>query len=212
MFTSTVPKPPDAARSTMIDRSRISATAVRPPFWTIGRLTLALVLLTLLIYGRGLTRSVGEYGDAFHHLMNGIFMHDVFCDARTALADPRQFALNYYSHYPAVSLGYYPPGFAAISGALMLVFGVSGATAQLAVLLSAVALTLFAFAWFRLRFDRLWAAGGTILMISVPFLVHWGRDIMLEIPALALMMGAVWSFERLLRMDRPTWGMALIWA
>lgn len=176
------------------------------------RLLIALILLTVVLYGRGLTHSSGYYGDSFHHLLNGIFVHDAMHDPAESLADPIGFALNYYMHYPAVNLGYYPPVFPIIEAVLMTIFGVSAMTGQLAVFLMAVLLTLFSFAWFRLRFDPWWAATATALLISTPLLVYWGRDIMLEVPMLALVMGSIWSFERLVRTDRPTWSASMTWA
>ena len=135
------------------------------------RLVIALVLLTVVLYGRDLTRSTGFSGDSFHHLMNGIFIFDALHEPRRALADPLAYATNYYQHYPAVNLGYYMPVFPAIEAAFMMVFGVSPATGQTAVLFMAVVLTLFSFAWFRLRFDPWWAAGATVLLMSTPQLV-----------------------------------------
>jgi len=176
------------------------------------RLLLALIALTLLLYGRDIAHSAGVAGDAGHHLINGIFIFDALRDPGRAMSDPLQYAFDYYRHFPAVNIGYYPPGFAVIEGLLMTLFGASAATGQLAVLLMAIVMTCFSFAWFRLRFDRWWAAGATALLMSTPILVHWGRDILLEIPALAFMIGSVWAFERLLRSDRPPWRAALLWA
>ena len=189
----------------------------QPPQDSVSRATrVALIAVmigaTLVLYGRGLTQSAGDYGDAIHHLMNGIFVHDALADPAHAMTHPIEYGFRYYRYFPAVNIGYYPPVFPLLSGILMLVFGVSGTTGQLTVLLLAVALTLFSFAWFRLRLETWWAAGATLLLMSTPLLVYWGRDIMLEIPSLAFMTGAVWAFERLLRVDRPGWRDALMWA
>ncbi|MBI4718943.1 MAG: glycosyltransferase family 39 protein [Planctomycetes bacterium] len=177
-----------------------------------NRLAVALVALAVGLHGYRFTHSLGEFIDASHHLMNGIFIHDVLHQPITALSDPRAFAFNYYRHYPAVNLGYYPPVFPLTEAAMMLLFGVSGATGQLTVLLHTIPLTLFAFAWFRLRLSLWWAAGATVLLVAAPFLVYWGRDIMLETPVLAWVMGAVLFFERALRSDRPAWSACLGWA
>lgn len=179
---------------------------------TRAALTAVIVGATLFLYGRDLTQSAGGYGDAIHHLMNGIFFHDVLADPARSMAHPIEYGFQYYRHFPAVNIGYYPPVFPLLSGILMLVFGVSGTTGQLTVLLLAVALALFSFEWFRLRLETWWAAGATLLLMSTPLLVYWGRDIMLEIPSLAFMTGAVWAFERLLRVDRPSRRDAFMWA
>ena len=178
-----------------------------------ARLTVtALVLLTILLYGRDLMHSVGSYGDSFHHLMNGIFVFDAARHAGESLADPMGFAEAYYRRFPAVNIGYYPPVFYITEAALMAVFGVSSATGQLAVLLMAVLMALFAYAWLRLRLSVAWAGAGAALIVSSPWLVRWGRDIMLEVPVVAWMLGAIWAFERLLRCEKPTWRGAMLWA
>ena len=198
----------DSAAATIVEQSGASAASAR----TVRRLAVALVLLTALLYGRGLTHSRGFYGDSFQHLINGIFVYDALCEPIRALKDPVAFGYDYYRHFPAVNIGYYPPVFSIIQAGMMGVLGVSPVTGQLAVLMLAIGMTLFSFAWFRLRFDPWWAAAGTAILVSTPHVVFWGRDIMLEVPVLAFMMGSVWSFERVLRTDRPAWSATLIWA
>lgn len=172
---------------------------------------LAVVALAIVLYGRGWSQSRGVYGDSFHHLMNGIFLFDAAHDAVSAMSDPLGYATNYYRHFPAVNLGYYPPVFAATEAALMGIFGVSSVVGQLVVLVAAVMMAVLAYAWLRERFDPWWAAATAAVLLSTPLLVRWGRDIMLEIPVLALMIGAMWGFERVLRSDRPTWSSVLLW-
>lgn len=169
-----------------------------------------LVLLTASLYGPGLTQSRGVAGDSFHHLMNGIFVHDAFSDPSTAFSDPLEFGKNYYRHYPAMNLGYYPPVFPVLEAVTMGVVGVSSFSGQLTVLVLAMSMSLFAFAWFRLRLDCWWAFAAAAVLVATPTLVYWGRDIMLEIPALAFMLGAMWGFESAIRADKPSWSSCLV--
>ncbi len=178
--------------------------------WPAYAPVLVLVLLTAMLYGRGLTQSRGVAGDSFHHLLNGIFLHDAASDAAAAISDPLRFGKDYYRHYPAVNLGYYPPLFAMTEAATMAVVGVSNLAGQLTVFIHAIAMALFAYAWFRRRLDRRWAVAAAAVLISTPLLVFWGTDIMLEVPALAYMLGAMWGFEQALRSDRPTWSSAML--
>lgn len=175
-------------------------------------LAVGLVLLTVVLYGRDLAHSRGEFGDSFHHLINGIFVYDALHEPLRSLSDPWAFGHQYYLSYPAISIGYYMPAFPMMEAGLMSVFGVSPAVGQATVLLHAVMLTLCAFAWFRLRLDVGWAAGATVALISTPLLVQWGRDIMLEIPMLAYATASVLFLERLLRSERFRWSDALLWA
>ena len=193
----------------------LGSTAVpqRRPFWLAASVPwLTLVILTVVLYGNGLTQSRGAFGDAFHHLINGIFVYDAVQDPISALSDPIGFAKNYYQHFPALNLGYYPPVFAVLEAGVMSVFGVSAMTGQLTELLLAVAMALLAYAWLRLRFDPWWALGTTVALVSTPLLVFWGQDIMLEIPSLAFMLGGMWGFERILRADKPAWSSVFLWA
>lgn len=173
---------------------------------------LTLVIVTIVLYGRGLTQSKGVFGDSFHHLLNGIFIYDAFQDPVSAFSDPLEFGVNYYQHFPAVNLGYYPPVFAIFEAGVMSVFGVSPMAGQLTELLLAVAMALLAYAWLRLRFDRWWAMGTTIAFVSTPMLVFWGQDIMLEVPTVAFMLGAMWGFERIIRAEKPSWSSVILWA
>jgi len=170
-----------------------------------------LIVLTLFLYGRGFTRSVGCYGDAFHHLMNGIFVFDSLRYLPEAVSDPLEFAVRYYVRYPAVNLGYYPPVFACAESLMMAVFGVSGAAGQLTVLIFAVLMALFTYGWCVQHMEAWWAGAAAALTISCPLLVFWGRDIMLDIPMLSLTVGSVWLFERMIRHPRPSWGLCLSW-
>ncbi len=177
-------------------------------FWT----GLALMLATAVLYGLGFSSSLGEFTDAPHHLANSAFVFDALHEPFTAFSNPKAYILNYYRFYPAVNLGYYPPAFAGIVGVMMLILGVSGATAQLCVAMCAVLLAFFCYRWMRLQFSVFWSASTCLLVITAPFIVYWGRDIMLEVPLMAFVVGAIWSFERLLLTDRPTWKQALTWA
>lgn len=170
-----------------------------------------LLVLTAVIYGHGWTRSQGEFIDAPHHLLNGIFVLDALRNPGSAFSDPKAFAINYYQHFPAVNIGYYPPVFPIAEALVMAVGGVSAPAGQFTVMLFAMLATVFAFAWFRLRFDEFWAAAATALLMFAPYLVYWGRDIMLELPVLACVLGAMVWFERLLRAERPQWFDSVIW-
>lgn len=189
----------------LITNNETKKSTPRPILPAVG-----LVLLTLALYGPGLTQSRGVAGDSFHHLMNGIFVHDALCDPVAAISDPLEFGKNYYRHYPAVNLGYYPPVFPMLEAVTMSVVGVSSFAGQLTVLLFALCMALFAFAWFRLRLDRWWAFAAAAVLVATPTMVYWGRDIMLEIPALAFMLGGMWGFESAIRADKPSWRSCLV--
>jgi len=176
------------------------------------RVLALLIVVTVLLYGQRITLSHGDASDAPHHVANGIFLLDAWHSRSEAIADPIGYAMEYYSHYPAVNLGYYPPVFYVCEAMVMAVCGISSVSAQITVLLFAVLLTYFTFNWLLIRLSTWWAAAGTLLIISTPYLVYWGRDIMIEVPVLALVTGAMWLFEILLQSNKPRWLVSFWWA
>ncbi len=176
------------------------------------RLLVMLIVVTVLLYGHRITHSLGDFSDASHHVANGVFLVDAFHDRAEALASPMAYAEKYYSHYPAVNLGYYPPLFHICEAAVMMVCGITSVSGQITVLLFAILLTYFTFSWLLLRLSPWWSAAGTLLVMSTPFLVYWGQDIMIEIPVLAFVTGAMWLFESLLQSKKPRWTTCLWWA
>lgn len=176
------------------------------------RWCVAILLVATLVYSRDLSHSRGTAGDSFHHLINGIFIHDALREFPRFAAGPREFGDHYYSFFPAVNIGYYPPVFYGVEAAFMFVFGVSSFTGQLAVLFMVLLFAFFSYLWMRLRVPPAWAAAATLILISCPMLVLHGRDIMLEIPVLAFMMAAIYFFERLLQQPAPLWTTSLAWA
>jgi len=185
-------------------------TPARSTQWC--RILAMLIIVTVLLYGHRITYSMGDFSDASHHIANGIFLVDALQAHTESLADPMAYAEKYYSHFPAVNLGYYPPVFHVFEAVVMMVCGLSSVSAQITVLLFAVLLTYFTFSWMLIRFSMWWATAGTLLVISTPFLVYWGQDIMLEIPVLAFVVGAMWLFESLLQSKKPRWTTCLWWA
>ncbi|MFO0839386.1 MAG: glycosyltransferase family 39 protein [Phycisphaerae bacterium] len=191
---------------------RSAADAARAERVLSRRLAGGLVALVILLYGRNVSNSVGEYNDAFNHLINSIFIYDAACHVGDVLTGPVRFYVNYYSHFPAVSLGYYPPVFPMAAAGFVALFGVSPVSVQIAVLAFAIALALFTYAWARLRFDPWWSALTATTVVTLPMLVRWGRDIMLDVPVAAMVVGAMWAFERMMRAATVRWTDALFWA
>src|SRR5918996_6315635 len=85
-------------------------------------------------------------GDAPRHAANGLFWKDFFS---TLPADPIQFALSYYAHYPVIQPAAHPPGFHLLEAAGYAVWGPTpwvGKTVTLGFTLLAGA---YALAWTR---------------------------------------------------------------
>lgn len=138
----------------------------------------------------------GEFwwSDSPRHALNGVFIRDLV--AAFPWRDPAGFAAQYYVHYPALTILFYPPLFYLISAPFFAVFGVSHATALSVVILHYIALAfgLYVLARRWLSFPVALAVGLSVM--AVPGIALWGRQVMLEIPAMAF---AVWAFVLLRR-------------
>lgn len=133
----------------------------------------------------------GDYWwpDSSRHMLNGVFVRDAL--RALPFAHPMEWAQNYYDQYPALTIGFYPPGFAALLGTTFLVAGATHAVAQAFLTLSFLLLALST--GFIAR-----SQGGTssgviagALMLTTPELLLWSRQIQPEVPALALAASAV---------------------
>ena len=139
------------------------------------------------------------WSDSPRHALNGVFVRDLV--AAMPLHDPAGFAMQYYVKYPALTILFYPPLFYAISALFFAAFGVSHAVGLVAVLAhyGALALGLFLLARRWLTAPVALAVG--LLVMASPGIALWGRQVMLEVPAMAF---AVWAALLLLRYaDRP---------
>lgn len=153
------------------------------------RLVLALLLVGTALLFLGAPHDGAFYwSDAPRHALNGVFVKDLVL--AMPWRDPSGFAYAYYAQYPALTILFYPPLFYAISAPFYALFGVSHETALLV-----VCLHYMAFAWGCWRLFRFWlpatqAGFAAALLVFAPEITFWGRQVMLEVPALAFL---IWS-------------------
>lgn len=138
----------------------------------------------------------GEFwwSDSPRHALNGVFIKDFI--AAFPWRDPAGFAAQYYVQYPALTILFYPPLFYLVSAPFFAVMGVSHATALSVVIVHYIALAfgLYVLARRWLAFPIALAVGLSIM--AIPGVALWGRQVMLEVPAMAF---AVWAFVFLRR-------------
>lgn len=145
--------------------------------------------------------------DASRHAMDGAFYLDMIRSG--GFLDPVGYAQEYYARYPAIAPAVYPPLFGVVEAALFAIFGVEAFVARLAVVLF-----LLAGAWGLLRFTQAawgWPAGlcAAGLYLTLPLVLHWGREVMLEPAATALVIWSVVWAQRFLASHRTQ---ALAWS
>jgi len=168
------------------------------------------LLLALLVVGLFLLAPHSgnfAWSDAPRHALNGVFVKDLL--AAMPLHDPAGFAYRYYAQYPALTILFYPPLFYLVSAPFYALMGVSETTA-----LFVEMLCYLAFAWGSLRLFRHWLPSGqalaaTIVLVAAPEIAFWGRQVMLEVPALACIAWSAVCFTRYRRSGRAGW---LWWA
>jgi 4-amino-4-deoxy-L-arabinose transferase-like glycosyltransferase len=150
----------------------------------------ALALFFALWGLRGLASHTPVDTDAARHAMNGVFLGDFLRHGN--LLHPVAFARSYYSRYPALSMPYHPPLFPAFEALFFLGFGVNLLSARLAV---AVTTGISAVLMYKLvlktHHSQAIAAVSTVVFFALPSSLVLSTDVMLEMPALALVLLAM---------------------
>ena len=139
------------------------------------------------------------WSDAPRHALNGAFLKDLIA---AMPRHPVAWAESYYLQYPSLSILFYPPLFYVFEATVFAVLGVTQFAAQATVVLF---YTLLGFGVYRLT--RLWASrpaalGATLMLMGMPEVALWGRQVMLDIPAMAWLVWGVYAFARFLKFDR----------
>jgi hypothetical protein len=132
--------------------------------------------------------------DAARHALNGVFVHDFIRDM--PFRHPAEYAYDYYRQWPGLTILFYPPLFYGVLAVAYAIFGVSEGTALLVELAF-----LLALAWGAYRLSRHWlepaaALATAALLVGAPELLYWAQQIMLDVPAYALL---IWAAEFQLR-------------
>ena len=149
----------------------------------------AILALGVVLLGISVPHN-GEFwwSDAPRHALNGVFVKDLV--TAMPIDDPVGYATRYYLQYPALTILFYPPLFYAVSAPFYAIFGVSHMTALLVVLLHDFAFAMGLYALARRSVDVWIALAVALCGLAAPGIALWGRQIMLELPALAY---AVWG-------------------
>lgn len=179
------------------DRRNDSAVS-RDGRWPTAVTLLGLIILLCVPWLRGITKGeVHLITDETRHAMNGVFVLDFIHDL--PLRWPLQYAEEYYAKYPAMAIGHWPPGFYLIEAAFFAVLGISAWVSRLAVLAFAVLGAVF---WYRIarEFANTEVAFvSTLVYACLPSVLLYEKTTMLEIPVLALSLGAIYFWILLLR-------------
>jgi hypothetical protein len=167
-----------------------------------SHLLFLLILLVPSLYVCGMSIGSGEFWwtDESRHAMDGVFVLDFVRDFPWHA--PMDYVVRYFAQYPALALNWYPPAFYAIEAIFFGLLGITETAAHLSVLTFLTAGLVAFFLWA----GRLWGyrtalVAGLLIALSPEF-VFWGRSVMLEIPAIAMMMVSTLLFDGYLRNPR----------
>jgi len=173
--SSDIPRPRPEPKAGVID--------VRDVWWL-----LFILGVTGAVLGKDITRGGLRSLDSPVHAMDGVLIHDWVAAGPSAWIDPMGFAVEQYAHYPSLSIGrHYPPGFAVVEAGFYAVFGISATTARLSVFFMGLLATAGVYWFMRTFTPRMTSALGAVILVTMPAVTHWGRQTMLELPTLAVM-------------------------
>lgn len=142
------------------------------------------------------------WSDGPRHALNGAFVLDFVRDM--PMGDPIGYAYGYYLRYPALTVFFYPPLVHAVLALAFGVFGVSPLVAQAVVVGFHLALLVGVFTLARRWLKAPYAFGAALIAGAGPEALVWGRQVMLDVPAYALLVGASLCFLRWLDAERRT--------
>jgi hypothetical protein len=133
-----------------------------------------------------------SYSDAPRHALNGVFVLDFLKAFPIRL--PMEYANAYYQHFPALTIGFYPPLVSLIMAGFYAIFGVSHETAQLCISTFMAGLGIGSYVLARRTLNSLSALAVAILTIAAPIVNEWGSQVMLDIPASCFLVWTVIYF------------------
>lgn len=161
---------------------------------------LVFALVAWLAFHDAPTGGDFSWSDAPRHGMNGIFLRDFVASGQ--FADPRQFATDYYLKYPALTILFYPPLFSVALAVAYTLFGFSHAVGQATVAVFYFALGYGVYLLARRWLDAALAVVAGLLLVGAPEIGFWGRQLMLDIPAYAWLVGFALVFNRYMAQRR----------
>ncbi len=136
--------------------------------------------------------------DGSQFALNGALFHALFAELGDVARDPGGWLWSYYEQYPALNVRRYPPLFGLAVAGIFSVTGVGIVGAKLTLLLFAAAFAVCAFLLLRrLLGDDLLAFCGCALLIAVPTVQDYYREVWLDIPSLALTLATILLYLRL---------------
>lgn len=193
--------------ATLVRNPELLAVKHQPRGWRTNLLRAAVagVFFALIVVlqwaGGAYHNEFAGYPDEGAHYITGLMIHDFI--ARHSLSSFRQFAENYYTHYPKVAIGHWPPIFYVVQAAWTLLFPISRTSL---LLLMAIFTAAMAFTLYRIVEDEFGTVLGVVaglFLIGLPVIQAYSGMVMADTLVGLLSFWTVLSFARF--MDRVRW-------
>ena len=161
---------------------------------------LSLFIAVMLLFITSPRQGDFWWSDASRHAMDGAFYYSFFADF--PMENPKAYAISFYLQYPAITIVFYPPLFAMAASLFFYILGPSHFAVQVTVAAFFLGLTLGIFRLSRRWMSPVYAFCACLFFIGAHEIAFWGRQVMLEIPAYALLIWGVHSFFEFLETRR----------
>lgn len=162
---------------------------------------LVVAALPLLVHGLAVAPAEPVFdGDSNRHVMTSIFFRDFLADGE--YLDPKGYAEAYFEQYPALGLLVWPPLFHGVCGVVMLCCGTSATVARVLIAVCLLLATRCVYQLARRAVDEQRALLTAIVFAILPLVFRYSRDVMLEMPTLALVLLSAEQFDLWLRSQR----------
>jgi len=145
----------------------------------------------------------GGHPDEAAHVVTGLFIRDALVESwhyatggfhGSPIRLGKEFADRYYSHYPKIGLGVWPPFFYLVQSAWTLPFGASRETLFLLLGALTAVLALLHFRVLREEFGIGLAGAGAAALVSLPLVRTYSGMVMAEMLSAVLIFGATIAF------------------
>lgn len=149
----------------------------------------------------------GGHPDEGAHVVTGLFIRDAFVEGfhwmtngfqRSPVAVGKEFANDYYAHYPKIGLGVWPPAFYLVQSAWTLPFDATTRTLLLLMAVLAGGVGLLVYRGLRCEYGVLAAGLGVFLVLCLPLVRTYYGMVMAETLSALFMLGAMLAFGEFL--------------
>ena len=167
-----------------------------------------LLALTVLLTARNMGAREFWYSDDAGFALDGAMLHDLVW--KPASMNPVESAIRFYVRYPGLTMGYHPVILPLAEAILYSIVGISLFSCHLAVICFGVIAVLYFYWLCKYLYGTEVAIAAAALLATAPYFVFWSREVMSEIPLVAVTVAALYHGVRYIDGDdRAAWPAAM---